>query len=87
RRAVIDTREWTAARLRALGFSVLPSQANFLFAAAPGMTGRAYQQKLREKDILIRYFDLPRIQNYVRITIGTQAQMERLIDVTKELLS
>ena len=87
RRAVVETRAWSAAQLEALGFRVLPSQANFLFAAAPGLTGDEYRRGLRDKNILIRYFDLPRIRNYVRITVGTRAQMERLIDVTKELLS
>ena len=87
RQAVIETREWTAEELRALGFRVLPSQANFLFAAAPNMTGAAYQRALREKNILIRYFDLSRIRDFTRITIGTREQMQRLIDETKELLS
>ncbi|MBO4297755.1 MAG: histidinol-phosphate transaminase [Clostridia bacterium] len=86
-RAVIETRAWTASKLEELGFVVTPSQTNFLFAAAPGLTGGEYQRRLREKNIFIRYFDLPRIGNYVRITIGTQAQMERLIEATKELLS
>ena len=87
RQAIMRTREWTADQLRALGFRVLPSQANFLFAAPPGMTGADYQRRLRENRILIRYFDLPRTRNFVRITIGSQEQMERLIQVTKEILS
>ena len=87
RRAVMDTREWTRERLEGLGFRVLPSKTNFLFAAAPGMSGKAYQEALRQKNILIRHFDLPRIRDFVRITVGTQAQMEALIDATKELLA
>ena len=87
RQAVMETREWTRARLEALGFRVLPSSANFLFAAPPSMGGKEYQQALREKNILIRYFDLPRIRDFVRVTIGTQDQMQRLIDVTKELIA
>ncbi len=86
RRAVMETREWTKQQLEALGFQVLPSQANFLFAAAPGMSGAAYQKALRERNILIRYFDLPRTKDFTRITIGTRAQMQRLIDATKEIL-
>ena len=83
---VIKTREWTIRQLRALGFRVMDSQTNFVFAAAPGMTGAEYKQALWDRNILVRYFDLPRAKDYVRITIGTQEQMERLIEATKELL-
>ena len=86
RRAIIDTREWTQEQLKALGFRVLPSQTNFLFAAAPGLCGAEYQKKLREKNILIRYFDLPRTRDFVRITIGTREQMQALIRATKEIV-
>ncbi len=87
RQAIMETREWTKAQLEALGFRVLPSSANFLFAAAPGMSGAAYQQALRDRNILIRYFDLPRTKDFTRISIGTAAQMARLIDTTKELFA
>lgn len=87
RQAIMDTRAWTVEQLKRLGFRVLPSSANFVFAAAPGMSGAEYQKKLREKNILIRYFDLPRIRDFTRITIGTKAQMEALILATKEILS
>ena len=87
RQAVMKTRAWTETLLKALGFRVLPSCANFLFAAAPGMTGGEYQKKLRERNILVRYFDGPRTRDFTRISIGTPEQMERLIQATKELLS
>ena len=86
RQAIMDTRAWTVEQLKTLGFRVLPSSANFVFAAAPGLNGAEYQKKLREKNILIRYFDLPRIRDFTRITIGTKAQMEALIQATKEIL-
>ena len=86
RQKVMDIREWTREQLLSLGFRVLDSKTNFLFAAAPGLTGKEYQEGLRQRNILIRYFDLPRIRDFTRITVGTQAQMEALIDVTKELL-
>ena len=86
REAIIETRAWTVAELTKLGFRVLDSKANFVFASAPGMSGAAYQKGLREQNILIRHFNLPRIQDFVRITIGTKAQMEALIEATKELL-
>ena len=86
RNAVIETRTWTKTQLEGLGFRVLDSKANFLFAAAPGMRGAYYQRKLREKNILIRYFDGDRVRDFTRITIGSQEQMEKLIVATKELL-
>ena len=86
RRAIMETRAWTKQQLESMGFRVLPSQTNFLFAAAPGLTGAAYQKALRGRNILIRYFDLPRTKAFTRITIGTRAQMERLIEATKEIL-
>ena len=85
RQAILDPRAWTKQQLESLGFRVLPSSANFLFAAAPGLSGAAYQKALREKNILIRYFNLPRTKDFTRITIGTQAQMECLIEATKEI--
>ncbi len=87
RQAIMENRAWTKAELEKLGFRVLESKANFLFAAAPGMSGGAYQKKLREKNILVRYFDQPRIRDFTRITVGSREQMEKLIEATKELLA
>lgn len=86
RQSVMEIRAWTKAQLESLGFHVLDSRANFLFAKAPGMSGAAYQKALRERNILIRYFDLPRVRDYTRITVGSMEQMEALIQATKELL-
>ena len=86
RRAVMENREWTREQLLQLGFKVLPSRANFLFASHPSMSGKDYLEALRKENILVRYFDASRIRDYVRITIGTKAQMERLIEVTKGLI-
>lgn len=87
RKTIMENREWTKEQLTALGFSVMESETNFLFAACPRLNGAQYQQKLREKSILIRYFDQDRIRDYVRITIGSREQMEKLIAATKEILS
>ncbi|MBR3108112.1 MAG: histidinol-phosphate transaminase [Clostridia bacterium] len=87
RRTIMETRAWTVEQLKALGFRVLDSKANFVFASAPGMSGGEYQKKLREKNILIRHFNIPRIQDFVRITIGTKEQMAALIQATKEILT
>ena len=81
---IIATREWTAVELSKLGFKVLPSQANFLFVEPPcDAAGMAV--KLREHKILVRYFNSPRIDKFLRITIGTQEQMQVLISLLKTL--
>ena len=85
RREIMETRTWTAGQLKNLGFTVLDSKANFLFASPPNMTGEEYQKKLREKNVVVRRFDLNRIKDYLRITVGTREQMETLIKITKEM--
>ncbi len=87
RKKIIESREWTATQLRALGFDVLPSSTNFIFAAPRFMGGRDYLEALRKRNILVRHWNSERIKDYVRITVGTQAQMETLIEVTKELMA
>lgn len=87
RKAIVENREWTRDQLLKMGFTVLDSETNFLFASAPNMNGAEYQRKLRERNILIRYFDQSRIRDFVRITIGSREQMEKLIAVTKEILA
>jgi histidinol-phosphate/aromatic aminotransferase/cobyric acid decarboxylase-like protein len=69
-----------------LGFTVLPSSANFIFAAPNFCGGAEYLEALRERNILVRHWKSERIRDYVRITVGTQQQMQTLISVTKELM-
>jgi len=76
RNAIMETRADVAKKLEALGFIVLPSSANFLFAAHESVPAEELFMMLREKHIYVRYFKQPRIQNYLRITIGTREQME-----------
>ncbi len=76
RSRVIATRERTADSLREMGFLVHPSCSNFLFASHPRVPAQWLQQALRERGILVRYFNQPRIDNYLRISIGTEADME-----------
>ncbi len=76
RTAIIATREKTAEKLKALGFTVLPSSTNFLFASHKNVPAEELFLMLREKHIYVRYFKQPRISNYLRITIGTPEQME-----------
>lgn len=81
-----QTRAWTTEALEALGFTVLPSSANFLFAKTERMDGGELYRKLKEKGILVRHFTNPRICQFNRITIGTPEQMAALIDTVKEVL-
>lgn len=87
RRAIMQTRENTTGRLQELGFFVLPSKTNFLFAAHKTVSAKELYELLREKHIYVRYFSKPRIDNYLRITIGTSEQMERLLQVLSEYLT
>lgn len=79
RNAVIRTREKTAAALRSRGWDVLPSSANFLFAAHPSLSGETVYRRLKEAGILVRFFDQPGISNRVRISIGTPEEMDTFI--------
>lgn len=86
-RKVIATRERTADALRALGFLVPPSLTNFLFVTHPQRDAAGLFAALRDRGIFIRYFKLPRIDNYLRITVGTNAQMDRLLAALRDILS
>ena len=68
-----------------LGFEVLPSKANFIFCRSHRIGGKQLYQQLKEKGILVRHFDKARVSDFVRITIGTQEQMERLAEALKEM--
>lgn len=84
---VIATRQRVAEELRALGFTVLNSQTNFLFATHNAINIKDYFEWLKAQKVFIRYFNLPRINNYVRITIGTDDEMNIFLDKTKEYLN
>ncbi|MFD2627280.1 histidinol-phosphate transaminase [Oceanobacillus kapialis] len=84
---IIATREWSFSEMRKRGFTVLPSQANFLFATHASFPAETLYVKLKEAGILIRYFNKPRIENYVRITIGTDKQMQQFFHALDKILS
>lgn len=86
RRRVMDTRAWTARALEELGFTVLPSQANFLFVSRPGKSGRELLTGLRERGVLVRWWDDKPIRDWLRISIGTDEEMKALTDALKELI-
>ncbi len=75
-----------AADLAALGFSIVPSQSNFLFAKPPSGDGKGYFEALRKVKIIVRYFPGPRTGAYVRITVGTPAEMDAFVKATKDYL-
>lgn len=84
---VIATREALVVDLMALGFEVLPSGANFIFAKHPSYTGALLTSLLREKNIIVRHFKSPdRISPYVRITIGTDADSKLLVATLKQII-
>ena len=80
---VVETREWTKKVLAKLGFVFGDSKANFIFASHPEIPAAELFAALREANIIVRYFNKPRIDNYLRITIGTQEDMEMLIKFLK----
>lgn len=84
---IMDTREWTQKELKALGFTFQDSKANFIFAAHKTCPAKQIFEALRAKHIYVRYFAKPRIDNYLRITIGTREEMEQLIRFLKEYLA
>lgn len=83
---IIDVREQTRASLRGLGCEVLPSQTNFIFVKAPSLNGEEYYRALRTRGILVRWFNQPRIANYVRVTIGSAEEMAALVTATESIL-
>ena len=85
-RDIIRTRENTTAQLLAMGFEVLDSQANFVFARHPKMDGGRFYQELKRRGVLVRHFTAPRIAQFNRITIGTPEQMDVLLNTTAEIL-
>ncbi|MBT2214792.1 histidinol-phosphate transaminase [Virgibacillus dakarensis] len=87
---IVQTREWVTKRLKQNGFTVLPSQANFIFASHYKLSAKLLYEKLKRNGVLVRYFDKPEIDNYLRITIGTDTAMtvffEKLGAVIAELV-
>ena len=84
---IVHTREWTIRSLREMGFEVLESKTNFVFATHPTVKATEILKKLREKGIIVRHFQHPRIENYLRITIGTDEEMERFLEETGRIVS
>ncbi len=87
RAAVISSREALTRQLVQMGFDVLPSQANFIFARHPGHDAADLARSLREKSIIVRHFTQPRIEQYLRITVGDQQACAVLVDALRAILA
>lgn len=85
-RRVIRTRNGLARALDAAGFDVLPSQTNFLLVRPPRFPAKAWLEKLRERKILVRWFSAPDVRDYLRITIGTDQEIAKLLTAVHEIL-
>ena len=86
RNLIIEAREYTQKALTALGFEVLPSKTNFVFAKNSKVSGEEIYLKLKDKGILVRHFTNPKICEYNRITIGTMEEMKALVKAIEEIL-
>lgn len=82
---IVSVRESFSADLGRLGWTVLPSKANFVFARKEGVPGKEIYLKLKERGILVRHFDGEKVRDFVRITMGTQKDMERLLHELKSI--
>lgn len=83
---IISTRENSKKKLRELGFSFPDSKTNFIFASHKEVSAEIIFAELKKRSIYVRYWDKPRINNYLRITVGTDAQMEKLFEALEEIL-
>lgn len=83
---VIATRDWLSKALGELGFEVFPSQTNFILARPPGAPAKEWLQKLRDRKILVRWFAAPEVRDYLRISIGTDAQARALVKAAKAIM-
>ncbi|WP_028302087.1 histidinol-phosphate transaminase [Oceanospirillum beijerinckii] len=80
---IITDRDWTTEQLSQLGFNVLPSSTNFVFASHSSLSGAELMQHLRTQNILVRHFTKPGIENFLRITIGTREEMQAMVAALK----
>lgn len=86
-RIIAANRENTVSELKKLGFDCTRSQTNFIFARHPEISGQRIYELLREKGILVRHFTSKRICEYNRITVGSEEQMQALVNSLKEIIS
>ncbi len=85
-RKIISTRDELGRDLAGLGFRVLPSQTNFILVEPPRLAAAEWLAQLRQERVLVRWFDLPTVRQYLRITVGTAQQAEALVKAAKKIL-
>lgn len=85
-RIIMENRGYTTAQLRNRGFAVMDSMANFILVGHPDISGLDLYMQLKLRGILVRYFDSERLRPFVRITIGTKAQMDQLLAAIDKIL-
>ena len=86
-RKIVSTREWAKGELKKLGFEFLDSSANFIFATHPGYDARELFEALKENGIYVRYWGSERIEQYMRITIGTEEEMKTMFAFLKQYMN
>lgn len=86
RKKVIKTRERTVESLKKIGFKVIDSKANLIFISHPKIYAEVLFKELRDKGILVRYFKDNRIDNYLRVSIGTDDEMNKFVEALKEII-
>lgn len=83
---IIETREFISGELSKLGFELTDSKANFIFAKSDKVSGKELYLRLKDKGVLVRHFEKPRIKDYNRITVGSREEMEKFLEAVKEIL-
>lgn len=82
---IISTRDWVSRRLASMGCEVIDSKANFIFISHPSIYAGELFKKLRERGVLVRYFNKPRIDNYLRVSIGSDNEMKVFCDLMEQI--
>lgn len=83
---VVETRDWFSGEIKKLGFKVLPSSSNFVFMTHNSIPAKEIFEKAKQEKIYVRYFNKPRIDNYLRVTIGTREEMEIFLSFLNKLM-
>ena len=84
--AIVENRRFAAEELKKLGFEMTDSKTNFLFARHPSIPGKELYQALKNRGVLVRHFDDPKLTDYNRITVGSRQQMQTLITTIQTIL-
>ena len=85
-RTIMENRCYTVEELTKLGFVTIPSLANFIFTRCPQLDGGTLYQKLKERGVLVRYWNKPALQDYIRVTIGSREQMDAFLRQVRAIL-